>query len=103
MRAEEPCGHSCEPLRRCKCHPARRDSPGERDIHTVAKEVSSPDHHIAHVNADPELKPPLLGLSGARLCELLLNGNAALDRIDRARKLGEHAVASGVGDPAPML
>ena len=103
MRAQEPCGHSCEPLRRCNATRLGETLQAGGDIHTVAEEVSSPDHHIAHVNADPELKPPLLGLSGARLCELLLNRNGALDRIDRARKLGQHAIASGVGDPAPML
>ena len=55
------------------------------------------------MNADPELKATILGLSGARLCELLLDRNGALDRIDRARKLGQHAIASGVGDPATVV
>ena len=60
--------------------------------------TTSPD-----MDADPELKAAILGLSGARLCELLLNRHGALDGIDRARELGQHAVASRVGDPAAMV
>ena len=55
------------------------------------------------MDADPELKAAILGLSGARLCELILNRNGALDGIDRARKLRQHAVASRVGDPPAMI
>jgi len=55
------------------------------------------------MDADPESKATILRLSGARLCQLLLNGDAALHGIDCARELGQHTVASGVGDLAAML
>ena len=74
-----------------------------RDIHPIAEQVSAPNHHIADVDADPELKAAILGHSGARLCQLLLNRHRALNRIHGARELREHAIASRVGDPAAML
>src|SRR3954447_18664358 len=55
------------------------------------------------MDADPELKAAILGVSGARLCELLLHLDGALDGIHRARELGKHAIASGVGDPAAVV
>ena len=39
------------------------------DIHAITEQITSPDHHIADVDADAELKATILGLSGARFCE----------------------------------
>ena len=72
-----------------------------RDVHAVPQQVAAPNHHVPHVHSDPELKAAILRLSGARLCQLLLDRDGALDGIDGARELGQHAIASGVGDPAP--
>jgi hypothetical protein len=73
------------------------------DIHTVPQQVPSPDHHVADVHADPELKPPILGLPRARLCQLLLHRNGTLNGIDRARELSQDAIASRICDPAPVV
>ena len=73
------------------------------DVHPITEQVSTPDHHIADVDADPELKAAVLRHSGIRLRELLLHRHRALDGIDRARELGQHAIASGIGDPAAMV
>ena len=80
-----------------------RPSRSSRDVHAIAEQVTSPDHHIADVDADAELKAAILRHPGVRLCELLLNGYSALNRIDRARELCEHAIASGVGNPSPVV
>ena len=101
--AAAPFGHTREPRPRSRSRPAQPDPPAGRDVHAVAKEIPTPDHHIADVNADPELKAAILGLSGARLGQLLLYRDGALDGIHGARELGQHAVASRVGDPAPVV
>src|SRR4051812_49225365 len=74
-----------------------------RDVHTVTKEVSSSNHDVANVDADPELKASAIEHPGARFCQLLLHRHCALNRIHGAREFGQHAVASGVGDPAPVV
>jgi hypothetical protein len=74
-----------------------------RDIHSIAEQVRTPNHHIANVDADPELKAAILRPSGARFPEPLLDRHRALNSIHGARKLCENAIASGVGDPASML
>src|SRR3954469_8198382 len=73
-----------------------------RDVHTITKEVSSSNHDVANVDADPELEAVILSNSGACLGQLLLHGDSALHGIDRARKLGQHAIASRVRDPSTM-
>jgi len=55
------------------------------------------------VHADAELQTPVLLNALIRGAKLLLNRDGALKRIDGTGELGEHAVASGVGDPAPVL
>src|SRR5215204_6829346 len=73
-----------------------------RDIHPLAKEVRSPDHHITDVNAYPEQEPPILCVSSVRLCQLPLHRQSALDCINSTREFGQHAVTSGVRNPSAM-
>ena len=74
-----------------------------RYVHAVAEQITSPDHHITNVDADPEPKLPILGCSDAILGQLLLDRDGALDRIDRAQELGQDAIASGIGNSASVI
>ena len=69
------------------------------NVHPSPKKSPPGTTTSADMNADLELKPPILGLSGARLCQLVLNRNSVLDSIHCARELGQHAVPGSVGHP----
>jgi len=77
----------------------RRRPPGVQQRSPLTKKSPPGTTTSADMNADPELKPPILGLSGARLCQRVLNRNSVLDSIHCARELGQHAVPGSVGHP----
>src|SRR3712207_7935513 len=57
-------------------------------VHTVAQQVPTPDHHIANVNADAELKPLRL----TRRPELLLNRDRKSTRLNSSHANISYAV-----------
>ncbi|SJM34350.1 hypothetical protein BQ8482_410006 [Mesorhizobium delmotii] len=59
-----------------------------RNVHPVAEQIAAPDHHVADVNADPELEAAILGRVCVCLPKLLLYGSTALDCVHCAWKLG---------------
>src|SRR5260370_29840744 len=79
---------------------ARLQARGEVD--GAAEEIASPDHAVADVHHDPEVDATVRGypIVGFRTRGLGLDG--ALDRINGACKFRQHAVASGICDPAAM-
>jgi hypothetical protein len=68
----------------------------------AAKEIASPNHHVADVHPDPEFDATVQwhSIVGFRPCGLRLDG--ALDRVNGACKFRQHAVASRICDPAAM-
>jgi len=74
-----------------------------RDVHALSEEVATANGYIAQVDADPEMKTPILRCIGRDLPKPLLHRNRALNGIYSARKFREHAVASRVGDSPAML
>ena len=55
------------------------------------------------MDADAELKAPILRHPGVRSRKLLLHRDGALDGIHGAWELRQHAVPCRVGDPAAMV
>jgi hypothetical protein len=55
------------------------------------------------MDADPEMKTPILRCIGSDLPKPLLDSHRALNSINRAREFGQHTIASRVGDSAAML
>ena len=55
------------------------------------------------MHADAKAEAALLGHLVVHRGDSFLDAERALERIDRARELGEDAVAGGVGDAAAML
>ena len=70
------------------------------DVDAIAEEVVALDHHVAEVDADPELEPPVLGQLAISGCQLLLDLDRASRGFDGTRELGQHAVPGGADDPA---
>ena len=67
-----------------------------------AEQIASPNHHVADVNPDTKVQRLVVRYSGARVAELLLDRYGAFNGVNDARKLGQDAIASGIGDPAPV-
>src|SRR5271165_951369 len=87
-----------------KANPARlgeRLQPGG-DIDAIAEQVLSLDDDVSEMDADAE--PHLL--AGRTILVFLFNGaldrDSAFDRIDRAPKIGDDAVAGSIEDAAAM-
>ena len=70
------------------------------DVHAIAEQVIALDHHVAEVDADPELEPPVLGQLAISGCQLLLDLDRASCGFDGTRELGQHAVPGAADDPA---
>jgi hypothetical protein len=58
--------------------------------------------HVAKVNSDPKLDPPLRWYASIALDHAVLDLNSAADRIDNASELDENAVSGPLEDPAVM-
>ncbi len=74
-----------------------------RDVHAVAEKVVALDDHVAEVDADAKAHAPLFGQVSIADPELALGFDGAAHRLDRARELGDDAVAGAGEDPAPMV
>ena len=70
------------------------------DVDAIAEQVIALDHHVAEVDADPELEPPVLGQLAISGREFLLDLDRTSCGFDGARKLGQHAVPGAPDDPA---
>ena len=64
-----------------------------RDVDAVAVDVVALDHHIAEVNADAELKAPLLGQVGVAPTEIVLDLGGARNGVGDRAELGQERVA----------
>ena len=73
-----------------------------RDVDPVAEQVPAVDHDIADMHADAELHRLVCGAARILRGDRGLHRDRALHRIDRARKVGDDAVAGGVEDAAPV-
>ncbi len=71
-----------------------------RDVDAVAEDVLAIDDHIADVDADAELEPPVGRQLGVALGEGPLDLDRGVQGADHARKVAEHAVAGGADDAA---
>ena len=72
-------------------------------VDAIAQQILAIDDHIPEMHADAE--PHLLARGALRILlrDRLLNLQCAFDGIDRARKIGKHAVAGRREDAAPMF
>ena len=73
-----------------------------RDIDAVAKEITSLHHHIADVHADPKFNVTVRWHLLVSFCQSPLRLDGALNSVNGAAELGQHAIASGIGNPAPV-
>ena len=73
-----------------------------RDVDAIAEDVVALDHHVAEVDADPEIHAALGRHLRVAAVQLLLDLDAAADRFDGGRELGQDAVAGGADD-APVV
>ena len=71
------------------------------DVDAVAEDVLALDDHVAHVDADAELEPALLGNARVAPGHGVLDLDRALHGIDDAGELGQEAIAHGLDD-APV-
>src|SRR5215831_9854484 len=70
------------------------------DIDTVAEDVIALCEDVADMETDAEFDPPLRPIGGSRHAALHRDG--AADRIERAGKLDQQAVARDMDDAAAM-
>ena len=73
------------------------------DVDAVAEDVVVLDDHVAEIDADPELDPAGRRHVGVALGHPALDLGGALDGLDDARELDQHAIAAGLDDPALVL
>ena len=74
-----------------------------RDIDPVAEDIVVVDDHIAKIDADAELDPPVLGNVAVPIAHLALDFGGALDRAHHAGEFDQHAVAGQFDDAALMI
>jgi hypothetical protein len=72
------------------------------DVDALAEQVAAVDHHVAEIEPDAELHPPVGGQLPVALLQLALDLDRALHRLDDAGELRQQAVAGGV-DHAPVV
>ena len=74
-----------------------------RDIDAVTHQIAVRlNNHVAKMDADPEVDPPVFTELGIALGHALLHLDGAAHRIHHARKLDQNAVASRLDDAAPI-
>ena len=73
-----------------------------RDVDAIAEDVLRFGNYIADIDADTESEPSLVRNFGITEVHPALHFNRAGDRLDDARKLREHPVASRFDDPPAM-
>ena len=73
------------------------------DIDAVTEDVAVLDDDIANVHADAELDRLIGGTPALRSVIAALHLDGAVQRIDHAGELDQHAVAGGLDDAAAVL
>ncbi len=73
-----------------------------RNIHAIAKQVIALDHHVTEVDAYAKAHAPVLSSIDIVSFKLALNIDRTAHGLDRARELGDNAVASATEHPAMM-
>ena len=73
-----------------------------RDVDAVAIEVAALDHHVAEIDPDAQYDLPVLRQAGVGRFHGLLQNDRALDRVDGAGELDQHAIAHHLDDAATM-
>src|SRR5271169_1480388 len=73
-----------------------------RDIDAVPEYVVSVDDDVADIDANAQQERRSLGGWRAAPAQVALDADGAGDRVDRARELGEQAVAGGLDDASPV-
>src|SRR6516162_2938855 len=71
------------------------------DVDAVAEDVVAVGQHVADIDADAELDPPLGRLVGG-CCHATLHSDGATHRVDDTGELDQQPVARGLDDAAPM-
>ena len=74
-----------------------------RDIYAVAKDIVIVGNDITDMNADAKFEPRDLWNLLVSLGHAALDFNGASRGVDGARKLHEHAIASGLDDASAMF
>ena len=74
-----------------------------RDVDTVAEQIVTARHHVAQIEADPELHPPVLRQVAIAARGHALDRHRAAHRLHRAGELGHDPVAGEIEDPALVL
>ena len=73
-----------------------------RHVHPIAEDVAAIDDNVSDIYAYPELNSPVRRDSLVADDHLALDFHGAAHSVDDARKLHEHAVASGLDDLSVM-
>jgi hypothetical protein len=73
------------------------------DVYAVADDVLAFDQHVAEIDADAEEHPAIRRHVRVPLGHPTLNLDSTAEGVHYTRKLHEHAVSSGLDDPASVL
>jgi hypothetical protein len=86
-------------------HPSRlRDTLQSRgNVDAVAQEITASDYYVTNMDADTEAEGTICVYARVQITKSLLDLDGTLDCIDDRREFRQHAVASGISDPAPMV
>ena len=66
------------------------------NVDAVSIDLAAINHHVTEIDAYPEIHAPVFGQGAIAFGQLRLDLASALNGLDRAAKLGQHAVASRV-------
>ncbi len=69
-------------------------------MYTIATKVVALDDHLAQIDANAELDPPVYWFISVTFGHVFLDFDGALDCIDDARELDEQTVAHGLDNAA---
>jgi len=72
------------------------------DVDAIAKDVVAVDDHVAKIDANPQLQAALGRDRVVDRARGALHLDSAVQRIDNARKIRQHAITCGADDPSAM-
>src|SRR5262249_33536763 len=73
------------------------------DIDALAINLIALDHHIAEIDADAELHPPLQRQFRILVPQRALNRNGAINRLDHTSEFGQNTIAGRVDQASAMV
>ena len=74
-----------------------------RNVDAVAVDIATIDNDVADIDADPQLGTSIARHLGIARDHATLDVHRAMNRIDNADELDQHAVASRLDDPPAIL